>query len=101
MSVALCSLMSKEEPCEEGGFPQSLHAHQDTQVGDWEAVGQPGRSFLRAGTSELPSGRGEGAGVQSAGISTEDILGPGPLCRREWGMRAPLTTECLPALCLP
>ncbi|XP_059787721.1 myelin regulatory factor isoform X8 [Balaenoptera ricei] len=46
VSVVLCSLMSKEEPCEEGGFPQSLHAHQDTQVGDWEAVGQPGRSFL-------------------------------------------------------
>ncbi|XP_060159078.1 myelin regulatory factor isoform X6 [Globicephala melas] len=101
VSVALCSLMSKEEPCEEGGFPQSLHAHQDTQVGDWEAVGQPGRSFLRAGTSGLPSGRGEGAGVKSAGISTEDILGPGPLCRRERGMRALLTTECLPALCLP
>ncbi|XP_057408909.1 myelin regulatory factor isoform X8 [Balaenoptera acutorostrata] len=31
VSVVLCSLMSKEEPCEEGGFPQSLHAHQDTQ----------------------------------------------------------------------
>ena len=47
VSVVLCSLMSKEEPCEEGGFLQSLHAHQDTQVrGDWELVGQPGRSFL-------------------------------------------------------
>lgn len=43
VSVALCSLMSKEEPCEEGGFPQSLHTHQDTQVGGtWEAVGQAG-----------------------------------------------------------
>uniref|UniRef100_A0A3Q1MI59 Myelin regulatory factor n=1 Tax=Bos taurus TaxID=9913 RepID=A0A3Q1MI59_BOVIN len=31
VSVVLCSLMSKEEPCEEGGFLQSLHAHQDTQ----------------------------------------------------------------------
>lgn len=31
VSVVLCSLMSKEQPCEEGGFPQSLHAHQDTQ----------------------------------------------------------------------
>ncbi|XP_065792584.1 myelin regulatory factor isoform X2 [Muntiacus reevesi] len=31
VSVVLCSLMSKEEPCEEGGLPQSLHAHQDTQ----------------------------------------------------------------------
>ncbi|XP_054581255.1 myelin regulatory factor [Eptesicus fuscus] len=30
VSVVLCSLRS-EEPCEEGGFPQSLHAHQDTQ----------------------------------------------------------------------
>ncbi|XP_066216844.1 myelin regulatory factor isoform X5 [Saccopteryx leptura] len=30
VSVVLCSLTS-EEPCEEGGFPQSLHAHQDTQ----------------------------------------------------------------------
>ncbi|XP_029064916.1 myelin regulatory factor isoform X2 [Monodon monoceros] len=101
VSVVLCSLTSKEEPCEEGGFPQSLHAHQDTQVGDWEAVGQPGRSFLPAGTSGLSSRRGEGAGVKSAGISTEGILGPGPLCRRERGMRAPLTTECLLALCLP
>lgn len=32
VSVVLCSLRS-EEPCEEGGFPQSLHTHQDTQVG--------------------------------------------------------------------
>lgn len=31
VSVVLCSLMSKEEPCEEGGILQSLHAHQDTQ----------------------------------------------------------------------
>ncbi|XP_066107787.1 myelin regulatory factor isoform X6 [Saccopteryx bilineata] len=30
VSVVLCSLTS-EEPCEEGGFPQSLHTHQDTQ----------------------------------------------------------------------
>ncbi|XP_040837816.1 myelin regulatory factor isoform X2 [Ochotona curzoniae] len=31
VSVVLCSLTSKEEPCDEGGFPQSLHTHQDTQ----------------------------------------------------------------------
>uniref|UniRef100_A0A671DJG2 Myelin regulatory factor n=1 Tax=Rhinolophus ferrumequinum TaxID=59479 RepID=A0A671DJG2_RHIFE len=31
VSVVLCSLMSKEEPCEEGDFPQSLHTHQATQ----------------------------------------------------------------------
>uniref|UniRef100_A0A2K5F4W3 Myelin regulatory factor n=1 Tax=Aotus nancymaae TaxID=37293 RepID=A0A2K5F4W3_AOTNA len=31
VSVVLCSLRSKEEPCEEGGLPQSLHTHQDTQ----------------------------------------------------------------------
>ncbi|XP_041518010.1 myelin regulatory factor isoform X3 [Microtus oregoni] len=31
VSVVLCSLTSKEEPCEEGGFLQSLHPHQDTQ----------------------------------------------------------------------
>ncbi|ELV10259.1 Myelin regulatory factor [Tupaia chinensis] len=31
VSVMLCSLMSKEEPCEEGSFPQSLPSHQDTQ----------------------------------------------------------------------
>uniref|UniRef100_A0A8P0SKI2 Myelin regulatory factor n=1 Tax=Canis lupus familiaris TaxID=9615 RepID=A0A8P0SKI2_CANLF len=31
VSVVLCSLTSKEEPCEEGGFPQSLHTYQDTQ----------------------------------------------------------------------
>ncbi|XP_058161309.1 myelin regulatory factor isoform X5 [Dasypus novemcinctus] len=31
VSVVLCSLLSKEEPCEEGGFAQSLHTHQDTQ----------------------------------------------------------------------
>ncbi|XP_034501255.1 myelin regulatory factor isoform X6 [Ailuropoda melanoleuca] len=31
VSVALCSLVSKEEPCEEGGLPQSLHTYQDTQ----------------------------------------------------------------------
>lgn len=30
VSVVLCSLRS-EEPCEERGFPQSLHTHQDTQ----------------------------------------------------------------------
>lgn len=30
VSVVLCSLRS-EEPCEEGGSPQSLHTHQDTQ----------------------------------------------------------------------
>nr|KAF6275494.1 myelin regulatory factor [Myotis myotis] len=30
VSVVLCSLRS-EEPCEEGGFPQSFHIHQDTQ----------------------------------------------------------------------
>lgn len=33
VSVVLCSLTSKEEPCEEGGFLQRLHSHQDTQVG--------------------------------------------------------------------
>lgn len=33
VSVMLCSLRSKEEPCEEGSLPQSLHTHQDTQVG--------------------------------------------------------------------
>ena len=50
VSVVLCSLMSKEQPCEEGGFPQSLHAHQDTQVGGgWEAVGQPGLSRAQLG----------------------------------------------------
>ncbi|XP_017733919.1 PREDICTED: myelin regulatory factor isoform X8 [Rhinopithecus bieti] len=31
VSVMLCSLRSKEEPCEEGSLPQSLHTHQDTQ----------------------------------------------------------------------
>ncbi|XP_062951609.1 myelin regulatory factor [Cynocephalus volans] len=31
VSVVLCSLMSKEEPCEEGGLAQSPHTHQDTQ----------------------------------------------------------------------
>ncbi|XP_021565264.1 myelin regulatory factor [Carlito syrichta] len=31
VSVVLCSLTSKEEPCEEGGRPQGLHTHQDTQ----------------------------------------------------------------------
>ncbi|XP_008758443.1 myelin regulatory factor isoform X4 [Rattus norvegicus] len=31
VSVVLCSLISKEEPCEEGGFLQTLHSHQDTQ----------------------------------------------------------------------
>ncbi|XP_019511616.1 PREDICTED: myelin regulatory factor isoform X4 [Hipposideros armiger] len=31
VSVVLCSLTSQEEPCEEGGFPQSLHTHQATQ----------------------------------------------------------------------
>ncbi|XP_058518928.1 myelin regulatory factor isoform X2 [Ochotona princeps] len=31
VSVVLCSLTSKEEPCDEGGFLQSLHTHQDTQ----------------------------------------------------------------------
>lgn len=41
VSVVLCSLTSKEEPCEEGGFLQRLHPHQDTQVGErWEAEGK-------------------------------------------------------------
>ncbi|XP_077817521.1 myelin regulatory factor isoform X24 [Macaca mulatta] len=31
VSVMLCSLRLKEEPCEEGSLPQSLHTHQDTQ----------------------------------------------------------------------
>ncbi|XP_053418056.1 myelin regulatory factor isoform X8 [Nycticebus coucang] len=31
VSVVLCSLMSKGEPCEEGTFPQHLYTHQDTQ----------------------------------------------------------------------
>ncbi|XP_021491740.1 myelin regulatory factor isoform X4 [Meriones unguiculatus] len=31
VSVVLCSLTSKEEPCEEGGFLQRLHPYQDTQ----------------------------------------------------------------------
>ncbi|XP_054380226.1 myelin regulatory factor isoform X4 [Pongo abelii] len=31
VSVVLCSLRSKEQPCEEGGLPQGLHTHQDTQ----------------------------------------------------------------------
>ncbi|XP_062052010.1 myelin regulatory factor isoform X2 [Lepus europaeus] len=31
VSVVLCSLTSKEEPCNEGGFLESLHSHQDTQ----------------------------------------------------------------------
>ncbi|XP_069888270.1 myelin regulatory factor isoform X3 [Dipodomys merriami] len=31
VSVVLCSLTAKEEPCEEGGFLQTLHPHQDTQ----------------------------------------------------------------------
>ncbi|XP_042761912.1 myelin regulatory factor isoform X7 [Panthera leo] len=31
VSVVLCSLMSKEQPCEERDFPQSLHTYQDTQ----------------------------------------------------------------------
>ncbi|XP_029403583.1 myelin regulatory factor isoform X5 [Mus pahari] len=31
VSVVLCSLTSKEEPCEEGGFLQRFHPHQDTQ----------------------------------------------------------------------
>ncbi|XP_028633322.1 myelin regulatory factor isoform X6 [Grammomys surdaster] len=31
VSVVLCSLTSKEQPCEEGGFLQRLHPHQDTQ----------------------------------------------------------------------
>ncbi|XP_064144010.1 myelin regulatory factor isoform X3 [Loxodonta africana] len=31
VSVVLCSLTSEEEPCEEGGFPQSLPTHQNTQ----------------------------------------------------------------------
>lgn len=54
VSVVLCSLMSEEEPCEEGGFPQSLYTHQDTQVGGrWEVGGQPGpRAQLGPQTGE-------------------------------------------------
>lgn len=39
VSVVLCSLTSKEEPCEEGGFLQRLHPHQDTQVGEGGKLG--------------------------------------------------------------
>ncbi|XP_077902021.1 myelin regulatory factor isoform X12 [Ictidomys tridecemlineatus] len=31
VSVVLCSLMTKEKPCEEGSLPQILPTHQDTQ----------------------------------------------------------------------
>ncbi|XP_012580608.1 PREDICTED: myelin regulatory factor [Condylura cristata] len=31
VSVVLCGVMSEAEPCEEGGHPQGLHNHQDTQ----------------------------------------------------------------------
>ncbi|XP_048217099.1 myelin regulatory factor isoform X1 [Perognathus longimembris pacificus] len=31
VSVVLCSLTAREEPCEEGGSLQTLHPHQDTQ----------------------------------------------------------------------
>ncbi|MBZ3875966.1 Myelin regulatory factor [Sciurus carolinensis] len=31
VSVVLCSLTSKEKPCEEGSFPQALPTHRDTQ----------------------------------------------------------------------
>jgi hypothetical protein len=50
VSVVLCSLMAKEEPCEEGGFLQALHPLQDTQVG---AAGELGlnrpQTFLFSG----------------------------------------------------
>lgn len=47
VSVVLCSLTSKEEPCEEGGFLQRLHPHQDTQVG-------AGRKLCTGQGSDLP-----------------------------------------------
>lgn len=71
MSVVLCSLMSKAEPCEEGDFPQSLHTHQDTQVGgNWEAVVQSGPR------AQLGPKAGEREPGQSEGISTGDTLAP-------------------------
>lgn len=67
VSVALCSLRS-EEPCEEGGFPQSLHTHQDTQVGGrWGAPEHNG----------APKCVRRGSRGQSAGISTRDTGGGG------------------------
>jgi hypothetical protein len=47
VSVVLCSLTSEEEPCEEGGFLQRFHPHQDTQVG-------VGGKLWAAQVSDLP-----------------------------------------------
>ena len=101
MSVVLCSLMSKEEPCEEGGFPQSLHAHQDTQVGgNREPIGQPGRSFLS------PAQLSPQVGEEREPGSEQRHLHKGPFGTRASvpqgvGVHTPLHGECLPALPCP
>ena len=85
VSVVLCSLMSKEQPCEERDFPQSLHTYQDTQVGgDWEAVGQPHPRASSPRAQPRPQ-TGEGAGDQSEGTSARDALGLWALGRGHGG----------------
>ncbi|XP_057173149.1 myelin regulatory factor isoform X4 [Ursus arctos] len=100
VSVALCSLVSKEEPCEEGGLPQSLHTYQDTQVGgDWEAVGQSDpRAAASLAQLDPQTSEEKELGV-SEGISTRDPLGPGPL-----GSLQSVSGPCpcsVPSLALP
>lgn len=100
VSVALCSLVSKEEPCEEGGLPQSLHTYQDTQVGgDWEAVGQSdSRAAASLAQLDPQTSEEKELGV-SEGISTRDPLGPGPL-----GSLQSVSGPCpcsVPSLALP
>lgn len=93
--------MSKEEPCEEGGFLQSLHTHQDTQVrGDWEPMGQPGQSFLSPAQLSPQVGEEREPGLE------QRRLHKGPF--RAWasvpqggGVYAPLHGKCLPALPCP
>lgn len=95
MSVVLCSLTSKEEPCEEGGFPQSLHTYQDTQVGgNWEAAGQPGPRASSPLVQLSPqTGEGKEPGVRA----------PHKGHFKPWGggTHALLTVEHLLALSLP
>lgn len=110
VSVVLCSLMSKVEPCEEGDFPQSLHTHQDTQVGgNWEAVVQPGpRAQLgpKAGKKEPGQSAphrghfgaclGAGGGDVCALLTAEHLLAPS-LHRQSPGGDSSIRTNLGPA----
>jgi len=117
VSVVLCSLMSKDEPCEEGGFPQSLHTYQDTQgtSHQWPVTILSFREFtyhfrvallVSTGTPSVP--RGPGTCISSVGLGErtwgfpEHMARLGAQCQVMWrggtaSCPAPRATSPVPA----